>query len=260
VNITEGSAGLLIVQNLSKHFGGFTALSELSFNLIEGEILGLVGPNGAGKTTAFNLITGFLEPTQGEIVFRGQNITHLRPHEIARMGIIRTFQLNKIFLNLAVEENIRIGCHLYEKGGIRRFLFSSSKREHEELEERVNRIVRLVGLEELRGRVAEGLPYGDQKLLSIGVSLGAEPTLLLLDEPFAGMNPVETARCVSLLRQIVEKGTTIFLVDHNMRAVMGFCDRIIVLNFGKKIAEGKPEEVRENPEVITSYLGSIKVA
>jgi branched-chain amino acid transport system ATP-binding protein len=253
-------ASFLTVQTLSKNFGGFSALSGVNFNLEEKEILGLVGPNGAGKTTLFNLITGFLKPSQGKVFFKGSDITHLSPHEIARIGVIRTFQLNKIFLNLTVGENIRIGCFLHEKGGVKRFLFGSSRVESEGLEEKVNRIIGLIGLEELRKKVAEDLPYGDQKLLGIGISMGAEPTLLLLDEPFAGMNPVETRRCVSLLRRIIEQGTTLFLVDHNMRAVMGFCDRIMVLNFGKKIAEGKPVEIQKNPEVIASYLGSIKVA
>jgi len=253
-------ASFLTIQNLSKNFGGFSALSGVSFNLEGKEILGLVGPNGAGKTTLFNLITGFLKPSQGKVFFQGRDITHLNSHEIARIGVIRTFQLNKIFLNLTVEENIRIGCYLHEKGGARRFLFGSSREENEDLDAKVKRIISLIGLEELKEKVAEDLPYGDQKLLGIGISMGAEPALLLLDEPFAGMNPVETGRCVSLLRRIVEQGTTLFLVDHNMRAVMGFCDRIVVLNFGKKIAEGKPAEIRENPEVIASYLGSIKVA
>jgi len=250
----------LVVENLSKNFGGFAALSAVSFKLERGEILGLVGPNGAGKTTLFNIITGFLRPSGGSIHFQGRDITHLSPHEIARMGIVRTFQLNKIFLHLTVEENIRIGCYLHEKGGPRRFFFGAPSEEKEYLDEKVRKIIHLIGFEGFKKKMAEDLPYGDQKLLSIGISLGAEPTLLLLDEPFAGMNPVETGRCVSLLRRIMEQGTTLFLVDHNMRAVMGFCDRIMVLNFGKKIAEGKPAEIRENPEVITSYLGSIKVA
>jgi len=255
--MTRGAPSLLTVENLSKNFGGFVALSGLSVELGKGEILGLVGPNGAGKTTTFNLITGFLSSNQGKIVFKGRDITRLKPHEIARMGLVRTFQLNKIFSKLTIKENIQIGSHIYEKGGIKRFLFGSSKRDNEEIEEKVNRLMCLVGLEAQRGKVAEDLPYGDQKLLGIGVSLGAHPSLLLLDEPFAGMNPVETARCVSSLRRILENGTTLFLVDHNMRAVMEFCDRIIVLNFGKKIAEGRPEDIRKSPEVVASYLGSI---
>lgn len=256
----EDSTLLLSVRDLTKTFGGFTALSGLNFELRRGEILGLVGPNGAGKTTVFNLITGFLKPTRGRVLFMDNDVTGLNPPEVARKGLVRTFQLNKTFSNLTVEENIEIGCHRFEKGGLFCFLLGSPKKEREKFKERVNGIISLVGLEDLRQKVAEDLPYGDQKLLGIGISLGANPTLLLLDEPFAGMNPVETARCVVLLHRILEQGTTLFLVDHNMRAVMGFCDRIVVLNFGKKIAEGKPAEIRENPEVITSYIGSIQVA
>lgn len=251
---------LLGVENLSKNFGGFSALSGVSFDLEEKEILGLVGPNGAGKTTLFNLITGFLKPNSGRIFFKGCDITPLNSHEIARRGIVRTFQLNKVFLDLSVRENIRIGGYLREKGGTKRFLLGPSNEEKKEVEGRVERIINLIGLEEFKEKIAEDLPYGDQKLLGIGIAMAAEPTLLLLDEPFAGMNPVETARCISLLKRIVDQGTTLLLVDHNMRAVMGFCDRIVVLNYGRKIAEGKPEEIRENPEVIASYLGSIKVA
>jgi branched-chain amino acid transport system ATP-binding protein len=254
------SKRLLWVENLSKQFGGFTAVSDLSFELTEGEILGLVGPNGAGKTTVFNLITGFLPPTWGKIFFMGRDITSLKTHQIARIGLVRTFQLNKVFSSLSVEENIRIGCHLFDKGGFSRFLIGSTKKEKNALNEKVDFILNLVGLDSVREKVAEDLPYGDQKLLGIGVSMGADPKLLLLDEPFAGMNPVETARCVTILRQIVAKGTTLFLVDHDMRAVMGTCKRIVVLNFGKKIAEGRPDEIRTNPQVIASYLGSLNIA
>jgi len=253
----EDSERVLIVQNLSKRFGGFAAVSDFSFELKKGEILGLVGPNGAGKTTTFNLITGFLKPDQGKVIFRGRDITNLMQHEISRLGLVRTFQLNRLFPSLTVEENIHIGCHQYEKGGIKRFLFGSPKRECKELEERINAVIELLGLNSQRKKVADDFAYGAQKLLSIGVALGAGPTLLLLDEPFAGMNPVEAARCISLLRQVFERGTTIFLVDHNMRAIMEFCDRIIVLNFGRKIAEGRPEEIRENREVVASYLGGM---
>ena len=251
----EDSERILVVQKLSKRFGGFDAVSDFSFELKKGEILGLVGSNGAGKTTVFNLITGVLNPDQGKVIFRSIDITNFVQHKIARLGLARTFQLNRLFLSLTVEENIRIGCHQYEKGGIRRFLFGSPKREQEELEESVNAVIELLGLNSQRKKVADDFPYGAQKLLGIGVALGARPTLLLLDEPFAGMNLVEAERCISLLRQVLERGTTIFIVDHNMRAVMGFCDRIIVLNFGKKIAEGRSEEIQENPEVVASYLG-----
>lgn len=258
--MTEGNENLLAVNNLNKNFGGFTVVQDLSFSLDKGKIVGLVGPNGAGKTTVFNLISGFLHPDQGKVVFKGRDITHLSSYEIPSMGLVRTFQLNKVFSNLTIEENIQIGCHKFEKGGISRFLFGSTKKENAQIEDRVEKILRLVGLEQMRGKMADTLSYGDQKLLGIGIALGAGPILLLLDEPFAGLNPSETMRCMSLLRQILERGTTILIVDHNMRAVMGFCNWILVLNLGKKIAEGPPEEICRNPEVISCYLEGTAIA
>lgn len=256
----EDPQSLLTVQGLDKHFGGLQAIRSVNFEVRQGEILGLVGCNGAGKTTLFNLITGFLRPDEGMVLFKGREITNLKPHLIVRLGLGRTFQLNKIFSGLTVEENIRTGCYLYEKGGMKRFLLGSPPTEGTELKERVKRILAMVGLEDLRGKRAEDLPYGDQKLLGIAISLGTDPSLLLLDEPFAGMNPVETSKCSSLLSRIVKKGTTLFLVDHDMQAVMGICQRILVLHFGEKIAEGKPMEIQNNPDVIATYLGSLKVA
>ncbi len=253
--MTEPPSILLKVQGLSKRFGGFDALSGLSFNLETGKIMGLVGPNGAGKTTTFNLISGFLKPTTGTVEFQSKDISRMSPDDISRQGLVRTFQLNKLFSNLTVEENIRNGCHQFEKGGIKRFLLRSPKAERLVLEERVTRLIEMVKLENLKAQRAEDLSYGDQKLLGIGIALATDPELLMLDEPFAGMNNTETERCASLIEQIVDKGTTIFLVDHNMRAIMGICDRVIVLNFGEKIAEDEPEKIQSDPNVIACYLG-----
>jgi ABC-type branched-subunit amino acid transport system ATPase component len=251
---------LLSVEALSKRFGGFAAVSELGFELRAGEILGLVGPNGAGKTTVFNLVSGFLRPSAGRIFFEGRNITGRNPQEIARLGLVRSFQLNKLFADLSVEENVRIGCHTVEPGGWRRLLFGASRAEKARFEARVEAIIKRVGLEAVRRKRAKDLAYGDQKLLGIGLALGVGPTLLMLDEPFAGMNQTESQRCADLLRDIARDRITMFLVDHNMRAIMGICDRVLVLNFGAKVADGKPQDIQNHPEVIRCYLGSKHLA
>jgi branched-chain amino acid transport system ATP-binding protein len=256
----ENLQNILTIKNMSRRFGGFYAVKGLDFNISKGRITGLVGPNGAGKTTTFNLLSGFLQPSEGSVNFKGRDITGYSPDRIARMGLARTFQLNKLFTSLTVEDNIRNGCHKYEKGGILRFLFRSSTAEQQELEKRVESIVRMTGLEDMRSQKAGDLSYGDQKLLSIGIALGTKPSLLMLDEPFAGMNQTETGRCVALVKRILETGATIFLVDHNMRAIMGICEQVLVLNFGEKVAEGKPEDIQSDPKVISCYLGSEKNA
>jgi len=251
---------LLEVKNLTKKFGGFLAVSGLSFHIYPGEVVGLVGPNGAGKTTTLNMICGFMKVSQGTVLFKNKNITNLSAHQVAQMGLVRTFQLNKVFLNLTVEENIQIGCYKQDKEGLFRVLFGSVRQKDSVVEEKVEYILHLIMLHDQRHSIAKDLPYGDQKLLAIGIALGAQPELLLLDEPFAGMNPVETDRCISSLRQIVEGGTTLFLIDHNMQAVVQFCDRIIVMNLGKKIAEGPPQQIVQDPHVIRCYLGDAQDA
>ncbi len=246
---------MLKVQGLRREFGGFVAVSDVSFEHREGEILGLVGPNGAGKSTIFNLVSGFLQPTAGRVEYRGRDITGLDFQEVARLGLSRSFQLNKLFGGLTVEENIRIGCHLHEPGGLRRFFFGPNRADRKAFEDRVEAIIERVGVQAMRHQRADELSYGDQKLLGIGVTLGSDPALLMLDEPFAGMNQTETLRCAELVRGIARDGKTVFLVDHNMRAIMGICDRVLVLNFGSLIAGGRPEEVQNNPAVIECYLG-----
>lgn len=247
---------LLRVEGLERRFGGFAAVDGIEFDIREGEILGLVGPNGAGKSTIFNLISGHLKPTAGKVFFRNRDITGLVMEEVARLGLVRSFQLNKLFGDLSVEENIRIGCHTQEPRGLSRLLLGTPRAEREHFEARVDAIVRRIGLADQRDKRAADLSYGDQKLLAIGIVLGVEPVLMMLDEPFAGMNQTESTRCGELVRGMARDGRTVFLVDHNMRAIMGICDRVIVVNFGRKVADGRPEDVQNNAEVIVCYLGT----
>jgi branched-chain amino acid transport system ATP-binding protein len=229
---------MLEVRGLSKEYGGFQAVRALSFTVPEGSATGLVGPNGAGKTTTFNIISGFERPTRGRVLFRGEDVTGLRPHVLARKGLVRTFQNTRVFSRLTVEDNIAIGCSLSLRP-----------------EEQVEAILDMVGLAAQRSRTAGELPYGQQRLLGIGIALGARPRLLLLDEPFAGMNPAEAAECMELIHRIRRAGTTILLIDHHMETVMRHCDRIIVLHHGEKLAEGTPAEVRADARVVETYLG-----
>jgi branched-chain amino acid transport system ATP-binding protein len=220
---------LLEVKKLNKYFGGLAAISELDLNVLDSEILGLIGPNGAGKTTLFNVISGFFPPTSGKVLLNGRNITWMKAHEITHLGISRTFQATNLFMRLSVLENVFTGYHLSYKTKIwKRLLRSPSAHEEE------NR---------------------HQRILGICMALATHPRLLLLDEPVTGMNATETQSMIDLIRQIREKGVTIVLVEHDMKAVMNLCDRIVVLNYGQKIAEGLPGEIRENKRVIEAYLG-----
>ncbi|MBN9564384.1 MAG: ABC transporter ATP-binding protein [Alphaproteobacteria bacterium] len=241
--MTDAAAPLLELRDVTKRFGGLVAVRALSFAIHSGEVLGLIGPNGAGKSTTFNLIGGFYAPTAGEVLFESRRITGNEPHVAARMGIVRTFQHGSVFRDLTVRDNITVGA-------------TATVRGHAAREARVQETARMLGLEPRLDDPAHALPSGHQRLLSIAIALAARPILLCLDEPLAGLNPAETQEVLEVIARIRgELGVTVLLVEHNVGAVMRICDRIVVLNFGAKLAEGTPVEVRENEHVIDAYLG-----
>lgn len=247
---------LLETTALTKYFGGLAAVSQLDMAIDEGQIVGLIGPNGAGKTTIFNLITGFLRPTRGKIIFGGRDITSKKPHLIARMGIGRTFQLTPLFGDFTTLQNVAASFHLSADSSLWGAIFNTStyhKRE-EYILNQAEENLQLVGLDKVRDELAKNLPHGYQKMLGMARALAVKPKLLLLDEPIAGMNPDEINFALKAIDKLRLQKMAILLVEHNM-AVMSLCDRIIVVNYGQKIAEGSPEEVRKNEDVIRAYFG-----
>jgi branched-chain amino acid transport system ATP-binding protein len=247
---------LLETRGLSRYFGGLAAVNGVNLTVDEGEIVGLIGPNGAGKTTCFNLLSGFLPPTAGTISFAGRDITGLRSHRIVGLGLVRTFQLTTLFQEMTALENVLLGLHLHSKKGIRQVLWGGRRMFPQEEIDEGRALLDFAGLSGHGEHPAKNLPHGHQRILGIAMALAARPRLLLLDEPVTGMNLDESGRVMALIKTIRTRGTTILLVEHNMKAVMGTCERIVVLNFGQKLAEGTPAEVSTNRQVIEAYLGA----
>jgi branched-chain amino acid transport system ATP-binding protein len=248
----------LAVDDLAVEFGGVAALTGVSFAVRPGTITSLIGPNGAGKTTAFNAITGYLRPRRGRVTFDGEPITGRRPCDVARRGVVRTFQKTSVFPALSVRDNVMIGLHLRGQAGVVGILAGRRAVAAEEarLGQEAERVLAFVGLERRRDELASALPYGEQRLVELAIALAARPRLLLLDEPAAGMTGAERQRLVELVRRVREQDVTVLLVEHDMRLVMGISDTVIVLNNGRVIAEGAPAEIQSHPDVIRAYLGS----
>lgn len=252
------NAALLTLSGIGKQFGGLSALTDVSLHINAGEIYGLIGPNGAGKTTLFNVITGLYQASRGEFCFDGKNYQKPKPHQLAQAGIARTFQNIRLFSNLTVLENVLIGRHAKTEAGVfGALLRNRATRDEERVSiERARELLDYVGIKKAHQTLAKNLSYGEQRRLEIARALATEPQLLALDEPAAGMNATETEDLKTLLKKIRLTGITVMLIEHDVKLIMGLCDRVAVLDYGKKIAEGVPDEVRNNPAVIAAYLGS----
>lgn len=250
-------SALLEVRNLSKRFGGLTAVDDLSFELQQGCVMGLIGPNGAGKTTVFNLVSGRFQPSSGDILFKGQSVRNVPPHQRVQLGMVRTFQSTTLYHEASVFENVLRGCAARQRPGLWGYIPGTSEAAATERKtrERALALIDFVELSAARDELARNLPYGHQRALGVAIGLATEPELIMLDEPVAGMNPGETAQMAQLIRRVNEGGTTVLVVEHDMSFVMNLCQQIVVISNGRKIAEGVPEAVQKNADVVQAYLG-----
>ena len=258
---TMNSMEILKIEGLEKDFKGLKVLENIDIKIKQNDIFGLVGPNGSGKTTILNIITGFLRPTAGKIIYKGKPITGVKPHEISQRRIVRTFQLSSLYPNLTVEENIITGSHLKASSSLLSAFFQTRRYREEEkaLKEKAEEILSFMDMTKQKDVLARNLPFGDDKKLEIAIALATDPELLLMDEPAAGMNPEEQERLIQLIQLIAAMGITILIIEHNMRVIMKLCTSVAVLGYGMKLAEGTPEEIARDEKVISIYLGETRL-